>query len=337
MPSPNVTFVIATYKRVEALRATLRSLILQQHQDWTALVIGDCCGEETAEAIRSLGEPRIRYYNLPKRFGEQSGPNSFGLHMATGDFIGFLNHDDLLLQDHVTYALERIHAERADFFIGACANATQLKTGENNQVIPLFTEVLPKSRDLSTLVQEDPYLFDPSSFWLIRTPYAKAVGPWRAARELWRTPLRDWLMRSWRLGGRFVFGERVTGLRFWTQNLRKGAPLYSNATPEHEFMVEFLRAHSAEEVRQFIGWPSGNNWGQGNGAFVQNRDARRWCLASFLYRNLGIDPYTLKCRLLRRPRGALLESISRRRTNEGLQAVWDLQKAWMDPETHRIL
>ena len=77
MSSQHVTFIIATYKRVEALRCTLESLILQEHQNWTALVIGDCCGDETADMIRSLGENRIKYYNFPERFGEQSGPNSF--------------------------------------------------------------------------------------------------------------------------------------------------------------------------------------------------------------------------------------------------------------------
>ena len=86
MHAPHVTFVIATHRRVDALRCTLRALLLQAHPDWTALVIGDRCGDETAEAIRAFHEPRIRYYNLPQRFGEQSGPNSAGLHLAGGDF-----------------------------------------------------------------------------------------------------------------------------------------------------------------------------------------------------------------------------------------------------------
>src|SRR5262245_20540828 len=114
--APRVTFVIATYRRVDALRSTLQALLLQTHADWTALVIGDRCGEETAEAIRSFREPRIRYYNLPRRVGEQSGPNSAGLHLAEGDFISFLNHDDLLLGDHLVDALHRLAADNADFY-----------------------------------------------------------------------------------------------------------------------------------------------------------------------------------------------------------------------------
>jgi hypothetical protein len=70
--------VIATYKRVEALRCTLQSVMLQEHQDWTALVIGDHCEPETGDMIRALGETRVRYYNLPERCGEQSGPPRSG-------------------------------------------------------------------------------------------------------------------------------------------------------------------------------------------------------------------------------------------------------------------
>ena len=176
-----VTFVVATYRRADALRSTLRSVCGQTHGDWTALVVGDACGDETAEAVRSLKDPRIRYYNLPERFGEQSGPNSAGLHMAKGDHVVFLNHDDLLLPDHLARMLEH----DADVCFGRFATATRIEKGE-----PVFTETGPRATHLSALFGSSPWAFDPSSFWLVRTAYAKAVGPWRRAAEVWRTPLR---------------------------------------------------------------------------------------------------------------------------------------------------
>ena len=59
-------------------------------------------------------------------------------------------------------------------------------------------------------------------------------------------------MRAWRLGGKFTFSDRVTGLRFWTQNVRVGAPLYTITTPEHDYMIQRCRAESPEEIRQFV-------------------------------------------------------------------------------------
>ena len=143
MKAPHVTFVIATYRRVDALRCTLRTLLLQSHSDWTALVIGDRCGEETAEAIRTFHEPRIRYYNLPQRFGEQSGPNTAGLHLAEGGVVSFLNHDDLLLADHLTCALDRLTAHDADFYIAKSANARKLERTHTGMLVPVFTDIHP--------------------------------------------------------------------------------------------------------------------------------------------------------------------------------------------------
>ena len=142
--------MIATYRRVEALRSTVRSVLLQTHGDWTALVIGDCCGEETADALRGFKDPRVRYYNLPERFGEQSGPNSAGLGLAAGEYVAFLNHDDLLLQDHLAHMLERLEA--ADFCVGRFANATRLEDGA-----PVFDDVRPRHADLSGMLRADPW------------------------------------------------------------------------------------------------------------------------------------------------------------------------------------
>ncbi len=348
MQAQHVTFVIATYKRVEALKCTLQSIQLQDLEDWTALVIGDCCGDETYETIRSFGEPRFRYYNLPERFGEQSGPNSVGLALATGDFISFLNHDDLLLRDHLAYSLDQMKVQRADFFIGESANATSLQRDEDGAFVPVFTAILPAKKEMGCLIHPNQYIFDPSSFWLVRTPYAKTVGPWRRATDLWRTPLRDWIMRAWRLGGTFSFGNRITGLRFWTQNLRNGAPLYSNTTPEHDYMIERLKRESPEEIRRFLHQ-------QIEEANKQNKDTPipgqhstppfhavplKECLRNILavgYLRLGIDPVNLVNQLFGRPKGGLLDQITRKRTGENLRKMQDLSALTRAPETYRIL
>jgi hypothetical protein len=331
------TFVIATYRRVEALRSTVRSLLCQTDGDWTAVVVGDGCGDETAGALRAFRDPRIRYYNLPERFGEQSGPNSAGLHLATGDFVAFLNHDDLLLQDHLEHVTERL--ADADFCFGIFANATRLESGA-----PVFTSAGPRERDLAVMLRRDPWLFDPSSFWMIRLPYARRVGPWRPAREVWRTSLRDWLLRAWRLGGGFRFGTRITGLRFLTRSQPDGPPAYAVTTPEHEVMAARLERESPESIRSAVRAqlrdaadgpmrPDGRDlspW----------RLAAGWCrrrvLAS-LYFGLGFDPESVLGPLAGRRKGALLEKLVRKRTGEPLPAAATLDAFLRDPGQYRVL
>lgn len=332
--------MIATHKRIDALRCTLQSVVLQRHHDWTALVIGDQCGPETGTMIRALGDPRIRYYNLPVRCGEQSGPNSFGLSLASGSYVSFLNHDDLLLRDHLTHGIERIASTGSDFFIGKFANATELRDDDDGRVAPVFTGTLPRTEDLTTMMIPEPWQFEPSSLWLVRTPYAKEVGSWKSARSIWRTPLRDWLLRAWRKGGKFCFGERITGARFWTQNLRQ-PPLYSHATAEHEYMVERIHVEGSttlgraieEEIAAFresrgkrlkkSGGSEGKLWS----ASKRRRSAR-------LYLAAGIDLYNIECRLRGDPKGGLLRSLTEKRTGESLDASRGMRHI-SNPEDYR--
>lgn len=339
MTAPHVTFIVATYNRPDALLCTLRSVLAQTHQDWIALVIGDHCSEATTEAIRSVADPRIRYYNLPQRFGEQSGPNSFGLHFApAADFLTFLNHDDLLLPDHIDYALTQLAEHGADFFIGRAANSTRLETTTDGRVRPVYTQLLPSSTNLHDLILEDPLLFDPSSFWLVRSAVAKEVGPWRPAGSLWRSPLRDWVMRAWRRGFRFCFGRKITGLR--TSPPARRSVTYNTPSPDLEFMVgritteplELLRAELAEEIHR-------------NPASVPKRfqpHARLTALASPvlvpLYLRFGLDPANVWYWMLRRPKGGYIRAINQERIGAGLPVVQTISSEVLaDPDSCRVI
>lgn len=360
MTSQHITLVIATYKRVDTLRCVLKSLILQQYQDWTAIVVGDCCSDETAEMIHSLGESRIKYYNFPERFGEQSGPNNFGLQLAQGEFISFLNHDDLLLRDHLGYSLEQIIAQGSDFYIGLCANASKVKFEDNGTVIPEFTELLPESRDLSYLVLTNAMLFEPSSFWLIRTSYAKAIGTWKPSNSLWRPSLRDWLMRAWRLGGKFSFGDKVTGLRFLTQNARKGTLLYTNTSPEHDYMIQCFQNESPDAIRQLIqhqiesaskaevstqpkedqyDWSDLHflniNWGEYETKILQYFLVRK--MLGSLYLWFGFDHLNFRSRLLSRPKGSFHKKLLKHRTGENISKMPNISSLLQNPEAYRVL
>jgi len=338
---PKASLVIATYQRPAALESTLRSVLLQDEPDWEAIVVGDQCGAETAEVIRLIGDPRIRYYNLPKRCGEQSGPNTFGMHLATGDTIAFLNHDDLMLPDHLSHAL----GHRTDFYLGRFANATELKT-EEDQLVPVYTALLPRDDDLTRLMTPHAYAFDPSSFWLIRTSYALAVGPWRAAGRLRRTPLQDWLLRAWRHGGEFRLGRRLTGLRFWTHNLRQDTAVFSVATPEHKLTIERLEREPLDDFRQDVldmidaaGSASRAKWEPPSPSDqrVQAWLVRRRRLEAGLYLRTGIDARTVWSWLRRERRADLMKTLLVKRTGEDLPSTFDIRPFLDQPEALRVV
>src|SRR5690606_24951720 len=92
---PLVSVVMATYNRSNIIVYAIESLRANTLQDWELIVVGDCCTDDTETVVSAFGDQRIRFINLPENCGEQSGPNNFGVGLARGKYLAFLNHDDM--------------------------------------------------------------------------------------------------------------------------------------------------------------------------------------------------------------------------------------------------
>jgi Glycosyl transferase family 2 len=127
---PLVSFVVPTYDRYEALRdVSLPSILNQGYRNTEVIVSGDCSPPETAEVVRELGDPRLRFINRtirgpypddPERRWFMSGtpPLNDGVAQARGRWIAILGDDDEILPDHTERLLELARRERIEFPYG---------------------------------------------------------------------------------------------------------------------------------------------------------------------------------------------------------------------------
>lgn len=131
-PQPLVSILIATWNRGEILASrTLPSVLRQTYPHWEAVVVGDACTDDTAERIAALGDSRIRFINLKERgaYPEDplyrwmvagTAPANEALNLARGEWLGGLDDDEVLTDDHIEVLL-RLAAEQpqAEFVYGA--------------------------------------------------------------------------------------------------------------------------------------------------------------------------------------------------------------------------
>ncbi len=115
---PDVSMIIATYNRSRILvERTLPRILEQTHENFEVLVIGDRCIDDTASRIKELPDPRIRFYDLPRRgryprddesrwHVQGSVPRNYGLRVARGNWISYISDDDILYPDYFTELLE---------------------------------------------------------------------------------------------------------------------------------------------------------------------------------------------------------------------------------------
>ena len=245
---PKVTIVISTYNRPDVLLVAIKSVVLQTFSDWKILIIGDNCDQQTEKALSSFNDTRITYINLPHRVGDQSGPNSVGIALATTKYIAFMNQDDVWLQDHLEYAIETLEKTKSDFFIGKSAFARNSKITKN-MMEPIFDFVSPDYRTPDMSYDKDFNFFESVSSWVINANEAKRIGYWKQPREIHRMPIQNWVMRAWRKKTKFIFGNRFTVLNLYPNLKTKNR--YSVKSLEHVFILDLLENNNPDFIRKF--------------------------------------------------------------------------------------
>lgn len=104
---------MATYNWAPVLPYSIGSVLDQTHADFELLVVGDGCTDESEAVVASIGDPRVRWINLPANTGHQSGPNNEGLRRSSGNVVAFCGHDDLWLPHHLATLVPVIAEGRA--------------------------------------------------------------------------------------------------------------------------------------------------------------------------------------------------------------------------------
>ena len=161
---PKVTVVTPTRNRLALLVETLASVSQQTLADWEHIVVDDGSDDGTVEAIASAaqGDPRIRYM---QRQGEKSGANACrnqGLAAARGEFVVFLDSDDLLEPDCLRRRVE-IMSSNADLDFAVF------------QLSPF----LIKPGDLEYTTKRDIHGDDLLGFLVLELPWQTTAPIWR--------------------------------------------------------------------------------------------------------------------------------------------------------------
>ncbi|MEW6676502.1 MAG: glycosyltransferase [Pseudomonadota bacterium] len=110
--TPRVSVIMNGYNSARYVADSIASLLAQTWTDWE-LVFWDNCSEDDTEAIvGGFQDARIRFLRAPHPMTLAEGRNA-ALDQARGDWLAFLDHDDLWSPDKLARQMARIEAEAA--------------------------------------------------------------------------------------------------------------------------------------------------------------------------------------------------------------------------------
>lgn len=118
---PKISIIVATYRRKETLEKALQSLITQTYSNFEIIVVDDNADanwnievEKIVNSIKSSGGIGIIYVKNKNNKGSAETRN-IGIKKATGEYVTFLDDDDLYLPDKIKKQVEHMIKEGSDF------------------------------------------------------------------------------------------------------------------------------------------------------------------------------------------------------------------------------
>lgn len=104
-----ISVIIPSYNSDKYIGEAIRSVLRQTCTDYEIIVIDDGSTDRTREIIEN-NFPKVRYFYIPNQ--GVSRARNYGIQMARGEFIAFLDADDLWLPEKLEKQLNVFNADK---------------------------------------------------------------------------------------------------------------------------------------------------------------------------------------------------------------------------------
>lgn len=108
--NPLFSIITPTKNRASTIAKSINSVLSQTFDNWEHIVVDANSNDGTREVVSSVNDKRIRFVNNINDNGPSSGRNQ-GIEEAQGEFIGYLDSDDLVYPNWLETMYEYIQRE----------------------------------------------------------------------------------------------------------------------------------------------------------------------------------------------------------------------------------
>jgi glycosyltransferase involved in cell wall biosynthesis len=171
MSRPQVSVVIPAWNAAEWIGETVLSAVSQTDADLEVIVVDDGSTDDSAAAATAAGGDRVRVLRQPN--GGASRARNAGTEAARGEFIQYLDADDLLTPGTIARRVECLESARAD--VAYCDWATWERGGDAFVEREIVRRTIGPDPELDLVGDA----WWPPAALLYRRTLVDRIGPWR--------------------------------------------------------------------------------------------------------------------------------------------------------------
>lgn len=106
MNPPFFSVIVPMYNKETAIQTSIRSILSQTYKNFEVIVVDDGSTDHSVDTIKQFSDERLKFYS--KSNGGPSSARNYGIKKAQGDWITFLDADDILYPDALFYFVKGI-------------------------------------------------------------------------------------------------------------------------------------------------------------------------------------------------------------------------------------
>lgn len=148
---PLISVIMPAYNAAQYIEEAIRSVMDQTLTDWELLVIDDCSADETCSVVERLTEEdsRVRLICREENSGGAAKVRNQGIDQCRGDYVAFLDSDDIWLPGKLLAQLEMLQQAGADL----CYTSYAVIDSCGNPAKPDY--LVPEQTDFESMLREN--------------------------------------------------------------------------------------------------------------------------------------------------------------------------------------
>ncbi len=146
---PMISFVVTSFNYGKFILTTLESIKAQTYKNFEIIIVDDCSSDNSCEIIEDFisynQDIKITLIKHEKNMGQFASMIT-GLNAAQGEFISFIDSDDVLIPQYAKSHI-RVHLETSVAF----TSCQIIEIGEDNEIHTMYSNASPHCEKLEEL------------------------------------------------------------------------------------------------------------------------------------------------------------------------------------------
>lgn len=146
---PMISFVVTSYNYEKYILKTLESIKAQTYRNFEIIIVDDCSNDNSCKIIEDfISENQDLKITLIKQSSNQGQMASMirGLDIAQGQFVSFIDSDDILMTDYAKHHI-RVHLQTSVAF----TSCQIIEIGEDDEIHTMNSISSPHCKNLDEL------------------------------------------------------------------------------------------------------------------------------------------------------------------------------------------